>query len=80
MRPASAMRNESATYMADKWKDKGECNDLFDMAVDLITFDHNPFEKNHLVENKETGEQKEIFVGPDQTVGEAIEKGQWKKN
>ena len=65
--------------MSDKWKDLGENNDLFDQAVDFVTGNHNPFPKEHTVENTETGEKKTIDVGSSQSVGEAIEKGQFKK-
>jgi len=64
-------------YMANKWKDKGECNDPLDKVMDVLTFGTSP--KTHLVENEKTGELKEVIVGHDETIGKAIEKGQWKK-
>ena len=59
--------------MGDKWEDKGHHSDipiLSDIA-DMITGQ----EERHIV-NTETGEEKIATVGPNQTLGEAIEKGQ----
>ena len=64
--------------MSNKWEDKGEKATLFDSIVDTVTLDNNPFPKEHWVENEETGDTRVVMVNPDQTVGEAIEKGQFK--
>lgn len=65
--------------MSDKWNDLGENKDLFDQAVDLVTGGHNPFPTEHTVENTDTGEEKTVYIGSGQSVGEGIEKGQFKK-
>ncbi len=64
--------------MKDKWVDKGASPDI----LDVVTFGRASdwMGGHHLVENKETGEKKEVFVNPGQTVGEAISKGQFKKD
>jgi len=54
-----------------EWKDTGH-QDLFSV------FTFGVLGKDETVHNTETGEYKEVFVAPGQSVGEAIEKGQFK--
>lgn len=62
--------------MSDKWEDKGICcnieHDLLDCFLPESMQTHS-----HKVENTETGEERQVRVGPGQTVGEAIAKGQF---
>lgn len=54
--------------MAEKWKHIGSAeNALFSILPP----------RKELVENTETGEQRIVYVGIGQTVGEAIENGQF---
>ncbi|MCI0530585.1 MAG: hypothetical protein L0Y74_01320 [candidate division Zixibacteria bacterium] len=61
--------------MSDEWEDLGETNDFLDLAslglAKLI------FPTVHEVENKETGEIRRVVVGRGQTLGEAIQNGQF---
>jgi hypothetical protein len=58
--------------MADEWEYAGPGGDILDMVLDTIL---EP--RKVVVRNKQTGEMRELIVGSDQTIGEAIEQGQW---
>lgn len=54
--------------MSNKWRHIGSAESAFGKFLP-------PYKE--LVENTETGKQRAIWVGSDETVGEAIAKGQW---
>jgi hypothetical protein len=59
--------------MSDKWKDKGWTNDSGNQPlVSMLPGGHE-----HNIQNSETGEWRTIRVDDGQTVGEAIENGQF---
>lgn len=60
--------------MSKPWKDLGVSPTIADIVFDIITLGHNPGE-NHVIQNTETGETKEISVSSFETVGEAIARG-----
>lgn len=70
------MHKKGAANMSDKWKDKGKNNDLF---TDLVNSVVPIFPDTHRIVNTETGETKDVVKGQNQTVGDAISKGQFKK-
>lgn len=68
--------------MGDKWRDAGQGGGIVENVVDNIFGGGG--EKGGLlgdtkvVQDKETGEYREVYRGFGQTTGEAIEKGQFK--
>jgi len=54
----------------EKWKDTGHSDMLGDLLGKVLG-------KDECVINTETGEIKDVYVSPNQKVGEAIEKGQF---
>ena len=62
----------------DKWKDCGHASHGMDIVGGILdTVDGTEL---HNVHNNETGEDKVVYVGPNQTVGEAIANAQFKKD
>jgi hypothetical protein len=61
--------------MSDKWGHAGPGGDIVDGVFDALT--GGIFGTNETVQNSETGEYREVYVAPEQTVGEAIEHGQF---
>lgn len=55
--------------MSDSWKDNGHVGGFLDLLI--------PGPISHEVENTETGETREVYVGSNQSVGEAIANGQF---
>lgn len=62
--------------MADKWEDKGVCNNMEHDLLDCF-LPESMQTHSHKVENTKTGEERQLRVEADQTVGEAIAKEQW---
>jgi hypothetical protein len=58
-------------FMGNEWEYAGPGGDIGDMLLDLIP------PRKVVVRNTRTGEMRELVVGSDQTIGEAIEQGQW---
>ena len=58
--------------MAGKWEHVGPGGGIADMVLDSF---FGP--RKETVRHTETGEYREVLVGTGQTVGEAIEKGQF---
>jgi hypothetical protein len=58
--------------MSDKWEHAGSGGNAFSSLVDSL-FGLS----TETVQHTETGEYREVVVGSEQTVGEAIEKGQF---
>jgi hypothetical protein len=58
--------------MSDKWKDLGETG-----LSDFARIIPGPNVETHRVENTETGEVREVIIHGDETVGEAIERGEF---
>lgn len=59
--------------MSGKWEDKGSAEGLLGDAIGGLFGVHE-----HLVQNTETGQTRTVYVGKDETVGEAISNGQFK--
>lgn len=57
--------------MSGHWKDHGIAENFLTQLI--------PGPKEHLVEDTATGEFHGVFVGSDETVGEAISNGSWSK-
>jgi len=58
--------------MGDKWEHAGPGGNAFSSLVDSM-FGLS----TETVQDTETGEYREVYVGTEQTVGEAIENGQF---
>lgn len=61
--------------MSDNWKHEGTGGNLISQTVDALT--GGVLGTTESVRNTQTGEVKEVFVNRDQSVGEAVEKGQF---
>lgn len=57
--------------MGDNWKHTGSDENIISAFI--------PGPDWERVENTETGDVGTVYVGNNQTVGEAIEKGQWRE-
>lgn len=55
--------------MSDNWEHKGSAEGLGSLI---------PGPRHEWVQNTETGEDREVYVGSNQTVGEAIANGQFR--
>jgi hypothetical protein len=68
--------------MPKKWKDAGQGGNLVEQIVDNVAGGGGEkggvLGDTRVVQDTETGEYREVFRGPEQTTGEAIEKGQFK--
>jgi len=60
--------------MGNDWEDKGSAEGIIGQAVGSVLGMHD-----RLVENTKTGETKTVYVNDNQTTGDAIAKGQFKK-
>lgn len=65
--------------MSGEWRDLGEVVDIGDVLFLISSFGFSSLvgPKIHEVENVETEEIRRVAVGSGQTVGEAIENGQF---
>lgn len=61
--------------MSDKWEHAGPGGNAFDAVFD--TLGGSLLGTKECVRDTETGEFREVFVSPGQTVGEAIANGQF---
>ncbi len=63
----------------DKWEDLGAKFDVLNDTIGLVPGVPD-LGADHVVKDTETGELHTVVRHPNQTVGEAIEKGQFKKD
>jgi len=64
-------KSKEDNAMTDRWKDAGPGGDIFDA---LMSVDGG---EKRTIQDTRTGEYREVYRGPGQTTGEAIEKGQF---
>ena len=64
--------------MMEKWRHAGPGGDASDRVFDAVG--GRILGTKECIQNTETGEFREVFVAPGQTVGEAIENGQFTKD
>ena len=62
--------------MSKKWEDKGVCCNASHDITNMFLPESMKTD-SHKVENMETGEERQIRVDRNQTVGDAIAKGQF---
>jgi len=62
--------------MSEKWIDKGVCCNA-DHDIGNMFLPESMQTNSHKVENTETGEERQVRVEGNQTVGEAIANGQF---
>ncbi len=61
--------------MANKWEHTGPGGHILDRVIDTVTL--GVLGTKEVVRNTETGEYREVYVGHDQKVGDAVAKGQF---
>ncbi len=61
--------------MAGSWTHEGSGGSMIDTVFDAATF--GLLGTKECVRNSESGEYRDVYVGPDQSVGEAIANGQF---
>lgn len=58
--------------MSKEWKDKGMTGSISNMLSSIL-----PGATGHIVQNKKTGENRRVWKGSNQSVGDAVKRGQF---
>jgi hypothetical protein len=58
--------------MSKEWKDKGMTGSISNMFSSIL-----PGATGHVVQNKKTGEYRKVWKGSNQSVGDAVKRGQF---